>query len=73
MITSNCSQHASYGTEVEPMPDTQPSLKTRLAPALFGDIIHQMAAQAAISVRVDDTPGWNRLAPAGSFERPFVP
>jgi hypothetical protein len=53
----------------------QPSLKTRLAHAVFGDIIQTAVAEAhrhPIPVRVDDTPGWNRLAPAGPHDRDFA-
>ncbi len=74
MLANNCSQHLFYGTEAETMPPDQPSLKTRLAHALFGDIIQTAVAEAtaAISVRVDDAPGWNRLAPAGPHDRDFA-
>jgi hypothetical protein len=68
-----------YGTEAETMPSDRPTLKTRLAHALLGDIIDHAVAGATVgartelsrtvSVRVDDTPGWNRLAPAGPHDR----
>jgi len=76
MLANKCSQHLFCGTEAETMPQSQPSLKTRLAHALFGDIIHTAVAEATVAVgtrtelsrsvfsRVDDTPGWNRLAAA---------
>ncbi len=71
MLTNVCSQHLFYGTEAETMPPDQSTLKNRLAHALFGDIIQGAvaAATASVSVRVDDTPGWNRLAPAGPHDR----
>jgi hypothetical protein len=74
MLKSTCSQHLFYGTEAETMPETQASLKACLAHALFGDVIRTAVAEAtaAISVRVDDTPGWNRLAPAGPHDRDFA-
>ena len=42
------------------MPPDQPTLKTRLAHALFGDIIQRAVAQAtaSVTVRIDDSAGW---------------
>jgi hypothetical protein len=44
------------------------------AVSLFGDMIQTAVAEATatIPVRVNDTPGWNRLAPAGPHDRDFA-
>lgn len=46
------------------------SLRERIARRLFGDVIDQ-AVTAAISIRVDDSPGWDSLTQAGPADRPW--
>ena len=54
------------------------TLRSRLANFLFGDIISQATshavkdALASISVRVDDSPGWQPLAPSGPHDRDYA-
>ena len=47
-----------------------PTLRERIAHSLFGDIIERAAA-AAVSVRVDDSPGWDALTRGGPADRPW--
>ena len=53
------------------MGNGKPSLKERIATYLFGDIIEAKAAAAAVSIRVDDSPGWSNLT-AGPSDRPWA-
>lgn len=46
-----------------------PSLRERIARRLFGDIIDQATA-AAVSIRIDDSPGWDSYTP-GPVDRPW--
>lgn len=46
------------------------SLRERIAYALFGDVIERHV-NTAISVRVDDSPGWDPLAGGGPHDRPW--
>ena len=46
-------------------------LKERIARYFFGDIIADAAATAAVSVRVDDSPGWDSLTRPGPADRPW--
>lgn len=51
-----------------------PSFKERIATRLFGDIIAQAAkdAAAAVSIRIDDSRGWDQLAGGtGPADRPW--
>ena len=50
------------------MPD--PTIRERIAQRLFGDII-QKAINAAITVRVDDSAGWDQSSGAGPHDRPW--
>jgi hypothetical protein len=48
-------------------------LRERLAHALFGDIIQDLVQQAgAVSVRIDDSSGWQRLSGGGPADRPWA-
>jgi len=49
-------------------------LRRRLAHLLFGDYIDDQVrrATAAVSVRVDDSPGWTSLAGGGPADRPWT-
>lgn len=46
----------------------------RAAAFLFGDLIDQIVAQrlASVSVRVDDSPGWESLSGSGPNDRPWA-
>ena len=50
------------------------TLRDRLARALFGDYIDDQIRQAAsaVSVRIDDSPGWDRLSGGGPADRPWA-
>jgi len=48
-------------------------LRETLARALFGDIIQDLIQQAgAVSVRVDDSSGWDSLSGGGPADRPWA-
>jgi hypothetical protein len=49
---------------------SMPSLRERLARRLFGDIIDK-AINAAVSIRIDDSPGWDPLSGGGPHDRPW--
>jgi hypothetical protein len=48
----------------------RPTLKERFARRLFADII-QREINAAMSARVDDSPGWDALSGGGPHDRPW--
>ena len=47
-----------------------PSLRERIAGALFGDIIDARVQAAGVTIRIDDSPGWDDLTP-GPADRPW--
>ena len=47
------------------------TLRERIVDRLFGDIIAQRAQAAAVSVRVDDSAGWDAMLGAGPLDRPW--
>jgi len=53
------------------MSPQKPSLRTRLAKRLFGDVI-EAAVTAAVTARVDDSRGWQQLGgDTGTTDRPW--
>ncbi len=51
-------------------PTSTPTLIDRLARALFAGPIER-ATTAALTVRIDDSPGWEQLTPAGPHDRDY--
>jgi hypothetical protein len=48
-------------------------LRERLAKALFGDVIEDLIQKTgSVSVRVDDSSGWERLSGGGPADRPWA-
>jgi len=47
-----------------------PSLRERIATRLFGDIIDARVKAAAVTIRIDDSRGWDDLTP-GPSDRPW--
>lgn len=49
----------------------KPSIRTRIAHAIFGDII-EAATTAAVSIRIDDSSGWQPLHRVGPHDREYA-
>lgn len=47
-----------------------PSLRERIVNRFFGDIIDARVQAAAVTIRIDDSPGWDDLTP-GPADRPW--
>ncbi len=47
------------------------SLKERIVDGFFGDVIDARVQAAAVTIRIDDSPGWDSLTP-GPADRPWA-